>query len=549
MSLRARLTMWVVALFILLKLVTGSVFWLYERSTIYGALDRQLEGRAGMVATSVLQQSGEVTRESLEKLAQAESPTLDIEYLVIAVVHNDGTVTASVGEELPSMLLASAHAAASSGRVSRGTLDSGWPEQFGRDAVRGVAVPARSSSRFRGQDGSQSTSELAEASTVEVIGAEVEPVTGSGSTPLAVLVCASESHTRAQLHIVQQVLLVSGLFGLLATAVSGWYIAGVAVEPLNRVRAMAEKLGPDSLTDRIASRDDSSEVIQLTRALDAARERIRASIAAQERFLSHISHEIKTPIATLLVEAQTLDRDALSPPAAQFVRTTEEEMRRLGRLVEGTLTLTRIRDGRRVAKLTKILVNDLVLGSVAGCGRMATQHEVVLSPRLLDGDETGEATIQGDPELLRTMIDNLVRNAISFSPKKGRVSVGVSIEAGRLRLTVCDQGTSLSSETLARMFDRFVQPADDWTRRHGLGLAIAQAIAELHGGIITARTPAEGGVEFVVDVPLSRPRDDESRSDVLPSGWNSSGGNAAGQGSLPPAGSTPLGDSVGVKRA
>ncbi|MCA9298281.1 MAG: HAMP domain-containing histidine kinase, partial [Phycisphaerales bacterium] len=247
------------------------------------------------------------------------------------------------------------------------------------------------------------------------------------------------------------------------------------------------------------------EIEELTAELNASRARIREAFAAQERFLSNISHEFKTPIATLLTEAQTIDRSGLGEEGLEFVELAEDEMRRLGRLVESFLTLTRVRDGAGVTKPKVCPANELVMDSVEDCASMAEQHAVRLVPELADGEDAFDAMLMGDPPLLQTMLNNLVRNAIRFSPREGRVFVTARLTDDRFEIAVRDQGPGLSADLLDHVFDRFVQSSDEVRRErgHGLGLAIAKGIAELHHGDIHVRDPDEGGAEFMVWLPLA----------------------------------------------
>jgi signal transduction histidine kinase len=231
---------------------------------------------------------------------------------------------------------------------------------------------------------------------------------------------------------------------------------------------------------------------------------MRQAFEAQERFLSNISHELKTPIATLLVEAQTLDRTDMSKLGVQFVRSVEEEMRKLGKLVESFLTLTRVKDGKGLARAELVPINELVLDSVSYCSPMARQYAVKLKPELAASDDDVDAAISGDPELLRTMLDNLVRNAIRFSPESGSVIIISAVRGTEAVFEVRDQGSGLPPAMLNNAFDRFVQAPEEQKqgRGHGLGLTIAQAVAELHGGKITVRNVAEGGACFTLRLPL-----------------------------------------------
>jgi signal transduction histidine kinase len=118
-----------------------------------------------------------------------------------------------------------------------------------------------------------------------------------------------------------------------------------------------------------------------------------------------------------------------------------------------------------------------------------------------------DTAVAGEPELLRTMLDNLVRNAIRFSPTDERVEVEASVVGDRVKIRVRDYGPGIPAAQLATIFDRFAQAPEEQRkgRGHGLGLAIALGIAELHGGSISAENCEDRGCTFVVELPQFRP--------------------------------------------
>jgi signal transduction histidine kinase len=290
--------------------------------------------------------------------------------------------------------------------------------------------------------------------------------------------------------------------GLLAAALTGWFIAGIAVAPLERLGAVAKRLSPASISEKVEISSPDLEVARLENELEQARRRIEAGFTAQSRFMLNVSHELKTPIAVLLTEIQTVEPGESSHAVRVVLASAVEEMRRLGRMIDSFLLLTSVRERGEPARADLYAVNELVMDSVDQCRPMAAQHEVTLRPHLLHGDHL-DAVVAGDHELLRTMLDNLVRNAVRFSPEPGRVDVEAATENSSVLLRVCDRGPGIPEDLLPRIFDRFAQATDERRRGrgHGLGLEIAQGIAELHGGAISVRNREAGGCEFTVRLP------------------------------------------------
>lgn len=479
-SLRMRLSLWVVGLFVAISVVTSTVIYLYQWSTISDAFSRQLADRAGTIGTSAGPLLPYLQYRDLVQLTTAESAALTQLLTRVDVLDVSGESVVRSGLDWPEEVRQTARETARAGqqlqlngaRVPTGRISVDW---FDREtSYRG---PVRYVTTF---------------------------VAGKVGDRYAMVLAAPDEFVSTQTSLVARLLLIAGVVSVCASAVSGWYIAGIAIEPLRRLRNVASQLGPESINKQLHVDSRSVEVSQLTVELDAARERIRQAFAAQERFLSNISHEIKTPIATLLIEAQTIDKQGLSKSGLMFVRTAEEEMRKLGKLVESFLTLTRIQDGKGLARMDRVMVNDIVLESVSHCTAQAKIHSVSLHPTLIEDDEYVDAVVSGDPDLLRTMVDNLVRNAIRFTPRDGRVVIAARVEDGKVKVAVEDEGPGLPPEMLTRIFDRFVQAPEEARkgRGHGLGLAIAQGVAELHGGMIRVENRSEVGARFTIELPL-----------------------------------------------
>lgn len=475
MSLRVRLTLWVVVIFSLIHLGTQGVFWLYEQASVERVFVSELQARAAAVASELSGALPDVTPENLARIARREQ-SFPFSSVVIEVFDESGNRIV----ERPS-----------GGGLPWDALDIDAPPPDGSPAFRRLAP-----------DAVRTVDARARSLPTVIFG-----VTSRQGPRYAVAVATSDAYAQQRLDVLTHVAIVSSIIGALASAVSGWFIAGMAVAPIERLRGLAERLRPESIGERLEIERSNTEIARLTQELDLARQRIQAAFIAQERFLSNVSHEIKTPIAVMLTEAQTMDQAGCPPAVAAFVRSVQEEMMRLGRLVESFLTLTRIRDGKGLANLRTYNANDLAMDSIENCGMMADQYRVRLVPYLLADDDSIDASLFGDPDLLRTMLDNLIRNAIRFSPEHGVVEIRLEHVNDHVIITVRDDGPGIPPERLQTIFDRFAQAHDRERkgRGHGLGLAIAQGIAELHRGGVTAANRPEGGCDFTVRIPAAPP--------------------------------------------
>jgi len=321
------------------------------------------------------------------------------------------------------------------------------------------------------------------------------------------LVVTTDAAARGLTARLQQVLIIALVAGLVGAATSAWIISGVATEPLKRVLDSMRNISPGTVGQEVRMDGGSEELAVVRREVDAMRSRMEAGFKAQERFLSNVSHEIKTPISVLLTEMQTLPSLRDTPQEVrEFIVSVGEELRRLGGMVESFLLLTRVRDGKPVqASVATYQVNEMIIDSIESCVGIAEQYDVHLVPVLLDSTEDLDLMVSGIPDLLRTMLDNLIRNAVRFSPENERVMITAKRPSDReVTIEIRDFGTGIPPGMLDTIFDRFAQSESEVKRGrgHGLGLEIAQGIAEIHGGAITVENCEDRGCRFIVRLPI-----------------------------------------------
>lgn len=332
--------------------------------------------------------------------------------------------------------------------------------------------------------------------------------------PRYLQVVVAESWPRWLAGPLRDLLLVGVPAGTIAALVAAWIIAGRAVAPIRKLSDAARDVSPERLSDRIQVRTSYDEISKLQHELNAALERLEAGYRAQEKFISNVSHELKTPIAVLLTEAQVVRSGASTAERDDFVRRVEDEMRGLGRLVESFLQIAGAGMGGR-PMFEPVALHDLLLDAVESSAALAAGRRVALVSHI---DESAgavpDARVSGDAVLLRTMLDNLIRNAVRYSPRGAPVRVELRCDRSFARYAVRDLGPGIPEEAHDQVFARFVRlPREgDDEGGTGVGLAIAAQIAELHGGRIELSNAEEGGCVFVVELPLETQGPDGGRS-------------------------------------
>jgi signal transduction histidine kinase len=302
-------------------------------------------------------------------------------------------------------------------------------------------------------------------------------------------------------RVTRWLFLGGNLAGLAAAGAAAWFVTGAMSRRLGELVEQIETVGPENLTQRIQVRD-RDEISDLANHLNAMLGRLKAGFDTQERFIHDASHELKTPVATVQAEAQAL---LLSDPTREelieFVKGSNDEMRRLGRLIEALLLLTRTSDTVLTNRFMPLELHEATTAAIRHLSTMATDHQVRLTLSNT-GPHNDVLLVRCDSDLLEAMISNMVRNAIRFSPRNGQVKIKVDQSGDDVTVAVEDEGPGLPPDVLPRIFDRYFESSPQKVRRGaGLGLAIASTVARLHGGSISAANRPEGGARFTVRLP------------------------------------------------
>lgn len=264
-----------------------------------------------------------------------------------------------------------------------------------------------------------------------------------------------------------------------------WWWAGRAVRPIQRIRAVAEHIEATDLSERIALDRGPAELMGLAASFDAMLDRLHGAASHQRSVLDEISHELRTPIAVLVTNADVrLAREQadvvwLRDGLAQSRRTAERMRVILDRLLV---------DARGVAHTTDRHAGDLmdVVRSVAA------EMQLVGESRGVTVTVAGPDHLPGtwDTATVARAVTNLLENAVRHSPDGGAVRVRVDRAGDAVEVAVSDDGPGIPEDQLASVFER------SWSRSEGegrgLGLAIARQVAEAHGGTLTVRSPDPG---------------------------------------------------------
>ena len=228
-----------------------------------------------------------------------------------------------------------------------------------------------------------------------------------------------------------------------------------------------------------------------------------------DAFIHAVTHELKTPLASIKLYLQTLQQRELAPDARQeFIDTMLEDSERLQRTIDQILLAGKTGDARRVDNPTEVDVSDIVGECVTLAGKR--HHLLDEEVRFVDKVPKGTFVVKGDRDELVAAVTNLVDNAIKYSGNRVKVGVEVvRLGARRVAISVRDQGIGITRHELRRVFRRFYRlPAAlrSRVRGTGLGLSTVQAVARRHGGRVYAESRGAGqGSTFTLELPLKLP--------------------------------------------
>ena len=272
-----------------------------------------------------------------------------------------------------------------------------------------------------------------------------------------------------------------------------YLLARYLTSPLRTMQKTVERFGQGDFSARVNSRR-GDELGQLARTVDQMAERIDLLLKSQRRLLQDISHELRSPLARLGVAVE-LARGGGDATVA--LNRVEKEADRLNTLVGELIQVTRA-EGDPAGLVTEQVRMDELVRMITDDVRIeADKRGVVLRTSAV------KAEIDGNPELLRRAIENIVRNAIRYSPEGAQVEVSLTREQNVLRVAVRDYGDGVPEESLASIFDPFYRVEKDRGRTSGgvgLGLAIAKRAVELHRGAMSAAN-MHPGLEVRIELP------------------------------------------------
>ena len=308
---------------------------------------------------------------------------------------------------------------------------------------------------------------------------------------------------RAAMHDYSEICIWMLSLMVAISAAVGFGLSRLALRPVRLIRDTANHISSDNLSERIpvaAVRDEISELAQL---LNQMFDRLESAFDQIRRFAAEASHELKTPLSLIRLQAEKLlVHGNLNAANEESVHMQLEEIARLSQIIEELLFLSRA-EARDIDLRMVDHDPEALLASFGQDAKVLSEHRGLQYVHSHQG--TGKVLVE--PRWLRRVLLNLLANALNASPPQGTVTLRSVVEDGVWRVSLDDQGPGVAAELRERIFERFFRLAgsiDSGDNGSGLGLAICRSIISLHGGRIWAdASPGSTGLRVVFTIPVA----------------------------------------------
>ena len=287
---------------------------------------------------------------------------------------------------------------------------------------------------------------------------------------------------------------------IILAAGGGFFLVRRAMQPVENIRATAEKITSSNLSQRLPVLPTKDALENLSLTLNQMLERLELAYQQASRFSADASHELRTPLAIMRSEMESLLNESGLPPAArERVGSILEEIERLSGIVEGLFAIARLDAGEGKVAHEELDLAELVRTTVEQMQLLAVEKSLSITI-----DAPSSIYVMGDKARLKQVIVNLFDNAIKYTLSGGAISLSVSTDTSKAIFSVVDNGIGISPEAIPFVFERFYRTDKVRARTSqgaGLGLSIVRAICQAHNGTIDIKSVEGSGTTVTVLLP------------------------------------------------
>jgi len=331
------------------------------------------------------------------------------------------------------------------------------------------------------------------------------PVTNNARDVTSARIGARLDFLREDMARIDRLVMLLVGFVLVTAPIVGYWLAGRASRAVGDIIRTAERLRPSHLEERLPIRGTRDELDRLAHTINGLLDRIHVYLEQKRDFLANAAHELRTPLAAIRSSVEVaLSSDRSNEEYQELLVEIIDEGIALETLVNQLLLISESEAERLKMDLDPAPLDETVRRSVDMFVGIAESGDVTLQVEIPQ-----PVTIRGNRHLLRQLANNLIDNAIKYTPPGGRVVVTLTVDGQRRKavLTVSDTGIGIAADDLPKVFNRFFRVDKSRTRMSqpagtGLGLSICQAAATAHQGEIRCESVPGEGSRFIVELPL-----------------------------------------------
>ena len=494
--------MTVLILVCVIMVVWGSAFSEYTRANVVDLAKLTSEKLADSY-----EQDGEWTVDTLYAIAQSSSISDDIGLQVLdaegTILYDDTWPVASVAADVKK---SEADPVPDTGSAEEGSVvatDQGSAGQAAATSAEGSATAAEKDEPKIKFD----RHGLISTAPTDEEGAITEPITTSdgkvvGKVRLWVLgsdVLLTKTDTAFREKTIDAMFLAAAIAVAISVMI-GLFVSRMLTNPIRRITGTAKQIRDGDLSARTNMRGDD-EIDQLGETFDEMATSLEKDLKHERRLTSDVAHELRTPLMAMLATVEAM-QDGVYPTDNEHLETVASETRRLARLVQQMLDLSRMENHTAPMNIEAVDMVELVRGIVNA--QEPLFHERDLRLRFADETQGKMPFIKVDPDMITQCVINLMSNAMRYTPEGGWVIVTVGLDRKHLTISVSDTGIGIAKEDLSRIFGRFWRADASRAREAGglgVGLAVTKQIVERHHGFISVESELEKGTTFTIHLP------------------------------------------------
>jgi two-component system heavy metal sensor histidine kinase CusS len=304
---------------------------------------------------------------------------------------------------------------------------------------------------------------------------------------------SSDERVQREFAVLFMIVLGSSVVASVLIAIT---VSKHGLRPLREMTESVARVGPTHLKERLAPTDWPRELQPLASAFDEMLKRLDDSFTRLSQFSADLAHELRTPIANIMGEAQVaLTRNRTAAEYREIIESATAECERLSRIVDNLLFVARVDAAREPIERKRF-------DARAAAHKIAAFYEAIAEDRHITISCIGDGEIYADADLFERALANLLDNALRFTPENGSIQIALSKDDTQFQVAVSDNGRGIGPEHLPRVFDRFYRAESSrGSDGAGLGLALVKSIVDLHGGSASIHSEMGHGTTVTLTFP------------------------------------------------